>query len=320
MILTITLNPSVDINYKLDHFQLDGVNRIQSVMKTAGGKGINVAHVLSQLKEEVSASGFLGGNLGDFIRQEIDKVGIKDFFVDIQGDTRNCIAIIHEGRQTEILENGPIISEEESNGFLKKYAEVVQQSTLVTISGSLPKGVTEGYYPKLLDIADSYQKPVLLDTKGSLLKATLQENKKPYLIKPNQDELGDLIGRTLVNEKEILSALQDDIFEGVEWIIITLGANGAIVKHKENYFRVHTPKVNFVNPVGSGDSVVAGFAAGFSRGLEEVELIKFGLAMGTLNTLNERTGRIDVDKIDWCLELTDVVKYDTAVYCVRRQL
>ncbi|MCC3355354.1 1-phosphofructokinase [Bacillus sp. REN16] len=306
MILTITLNPSVDINYKLDQFSLDGVNRVNHAGKTAGGKGLNVAHVLRQLEEETAASGFLGGSLGDFIRKEINNKGIKDFFVEIEGNTRNCIAIIHEGKQTEILESGPNISQKESVDFLERYAEAVQQSRYVTISGSTPQGINDEYYSQLIELAHKFHKPVLLDTKGSLLKVTLQSKNKPYLIKPNQEELGDLIGTALTSEKEILSALQQEIFQGVEWVVVTLGGKGAIVKHRENLYRVRIPKVKVVNPVGSGDSVIAGFAAGLSRGFKEEDLIKFGLAMGTINTLEEKTGSIDVNKINWCLEEMNV--------------
>lgn len=306
MILTITLNPSVDINYKLEHFNLDNVNRVKSVGKTAGGKGLNVAHVLRQLGEKTAASGFLGGSLGGFIRKEINRKGIEDFFVEIEGDTRNCIAIIHEGQQTEILESGPTINEKESMDFLNKYSKDIEQATYITISGSTPEGINDKYYSQLIEIAHKNQKPVLLDTKGSLLKTTLLCNYKPFLIKPNQEELGDLVGKTLGSEKEIVLALQEKDFQGVEWVVVTLGGNGAIVKHLEKLYRVRIPKVDVVNPVGSGDSVIAGFAAGLSRGLGEEELIKFGLTMGTLNAIEEETGSIDVNKINWCMDAIKV--------------
>ena len=128
MILTITLNPAVDISYKLDYFSLDTVNRVEDVSKTAGGKGLNVARVLHQLGEDVAASGFLGGSLGDFIRTQLAAIGIQDFFVPIDGETRNCIAIIHEGKQTEILESGPVISASEAELFLEKFTEYAATS------------------------------------------------------------------------------------------------------------------------------------------------------------------------------------------------
>ncbi len=116
MIVTITMNPSVDISYPLEHFQLDTVNRVSKVRKTAGGKGLNVTRV-QQLGADVLASGLLGGELGDAIQHELTSAGIKHAFSPISGKTRNCIAILHEGKQTEILEQGPVISASEAKTF-----------------------------------------------------------------------------------------------------------------------------------------------------------------------------------------------------------
>lgn len=307
MILTITLNPSVDISYKLPGpFALDTVNRVADVSKTAGGKGLNVTRVLQQLGEDVAATGFLGGSLGNFIRREISMLGIHDYFVGIEGATRNCIAVIHEGQQTEILENGPTISNNEADLFLEELSSNMSQAKILTISGSLPRGLTDDYYNKILTMADQQNTPVLLDTKGELLGHALKSNSKPYLIKPNQEELAGLFGRQLRNEPEVIAALKSQHFSDVPWVVVTLGANGALVKHEQTIYKVRIPKVNAVNPVGSGDAVVAGFAAGLSQGLADEELIKFGLAMGVLNAMEEQTGRVDPSKVDWCMEQTHV--------------
>src|SRR5699024_9686153 len=157
-------------------------------------KGLNVSRVIQQLDEKVAASGFLGGSLGQFIRKRISEQGIEDFFVSIDGETRNCIAVIHEGQQTEILEAGPTINEKEADEFLNKFSENVQKVDYVTISGSLPKGLEKDFYARLVKIAHQHDTPVLLDTKGELLHQTLEGDNKPYLIKPNQEELADLLG------------------------------------------------------------------------------------------------------------------------------
>ncbi|WP_246064876.1 hexose kinase [Melghirimyces algeriensis] len=301
LILTITSNPSVDIGYRLDSFQLDAGNRVDDVSKTAGGKGLNVTRVLRQLEEEVAATGFLGGSLGMFIRKEISQLGVHDHFITISGDTRNCIAIIHgDGRQTEILESGPVISEEEAASFLRQFSEDAQSEdvNLITISGSLPKGLPADFYTRLIQIATQHQKPVLLDTKGDLLALALASNHKPYLIKPNQEELTAMSGQKDIDPVE---ALQSPNFAGIPWIVATMGSDGAVVKHREALYRVTIPEAETKNPVGSGDSVIAGFAAGLSRGLSEEELIQFALSMGVLNAIEEQTGAVDLKKIDWCM-------------------
>lgn len=310
MILTITSNPAVDISYKFDHFLLDNLNRIEDVSKTAGGKGLNVSRVLHQLDEEVAASGFLGGRLGSFISAQIKEIGIKDSFVQISGETRNCVAIIHNGKQTEILENGPVISEHETTIFIEKFTEYVQQVELVTISGSLPKGLSTDFYVKLIAIANKYKVRVILDVNGELLTSILESENKPYLIKPNKDELGDLLGKESIDELQIIEALSSPLFNSIPWVVVTLGAEGAIVKHGKKFYKAKAPKIEAINPVGSGDSVVAGFAAGLVRGLEDESLIKLGLSMGVLNAMEEKTGHINVGKIDWAIEKIEVERIE----------
>lgn len=302
MILTVTLNPSVDINYQLDDFTLDTANRVESVSKTAGGKGLNVANVLRQLDQDTAATGFLGGELGDFIRARIKENSVRDDFVATQGDTRNCIAVIHNGQQTEILESGPDISDAEADQFLSAFREKVENVQLVTVSGSHPKGLPADFYQSMLGVCEEAERPVLLDTKGSLLKTTLEAGaSKPYMIKPNEDELADVLRHPVTGAADIKQALADPLFAGIPWIIVSLGADGAVVKHDDSYYRVYAPKIDAVNPVGSGDSVVAGFAAAMERGLEGEERIKFALAMGVLNAMEAKTGHINPNNIDWCL-------------------
>lgn len=294
------------MSYQLDHFNLDTINRVEHVSKTAGGKGLNVARVVRQLGEKAAASGFLGGSLGQFISEEIKTLGVNDFFVPILGDTRNCIAVIHEGKQTELLESGPIISESEMASFLETFTDYIQEVELVTISGSLPKGVEDHFYQELLEIANYYNVSVLLDINGKLLSSTLQSEYKPFLIKPNEEELADLIGKKELDAKEMVETLNVPLLADIPWIVATRGKKGAFVKHEETIYQATLPEIEAINPVGSGDAVVAGFAVGLIRGLEEENLIKFGLAMGVLNAMEEKTGHVNSDKIDWMLSQIQV--------------
>lgn len=297
MILTVTLNPSVDIRYQMDMFHLETVNRVQDVEKTAGGKGLNVSRVLRQLGENVAATGFLGGSLGEFIRKKLGEMEIADHFVVCRGETRNCIAVIHEGKQTEILEGGPTIAEEKSL-FLQQFEKSVEHAEIITISGSLPKGIPSNFYNELLKVSADKGKPVLLDTSGEALQHALMCEQKPFFIKPNEEELAALVNRELKTEEAIINALENPLFDGVSWIAVTLGAKGALVKQGRQVYRVTIPKVDAVNPVGSGDSVVAGFASGLSKGLSVEPLIQYGMTMGLLNAMEAQTGMIDPAKVD----------------------
>lgn len=308
MILTITLNPSVDISYTLsDGFLLDQVNRVGNVSKTAGGKGLNVARVLKQLNEDVAATGFLGGELARFIKEQIKEKNIHDYFIPIQSNTRNCIAILHEDKQTEILESGPTILASEYELFIRKLSKYAKEVKFITVSGSLPKGVPKRFYRQILTVASENAVPVLLDTKSELLKQCLEHDKKPLLIKPNESEIAELLGvKGKMQEREIEQSLQNPIFNGVAWIVVTLGSDGAIIKHGEQIYRVKIPAVEVMNPVGSGDAVIAGFVSGLSKGMTDIPLIEYGLTMGILNAMEEQTGYIDSKKIETIKEMIEI--------------
>lgn len=298
MIVTITLNPAVDINYRLDSFVLDDVNRVSDVLKTAGGKGLNVAKVINQLEETVGASGFLGGSLGEFIRKEIKRQNIHDRFVEISGETRNCIAILHDGKQTEILEQGPTISKAEQEKFLTNYQSLLKEVDIITLSGSLPAGLTSEFYERLIAHGTEAGKKVFLDTGGDLLQEILK-NEKPFLIKPNESEFAQLIGQGEVTKEDVIEALKDPLFHGIEWVVVTFGKDGAIVKHQDEVYDVNIPTVEAINPVGSGDSVIAGFSVAVHRGYDVEQTIRFGLTMGILNAMEEETGSINPKNIHY---------------------
>ena len=170
MILTLTMNPAVDIGYTVDTLKIDTVNRTKKVSKTPGGKGLNVSRVLKQLGSPVLATGLLGGHIGAFIKEKLDEVGLQNDFYPIQSETRNCIAILHEGSQTEILEAGPTITPEEQAGFLAHFENLLKEVDLITISGSLPSGMDDDLYATIIDKAAKADVPVLLDTSGKTLK------------------------------------------------------------------------------------------------------------------------------------------------------
>lgn len=299
MILTITMNPSVDIAYQVDSFQLDTVNRPLETYKTPGGKGLNVARVLAQLGELVTASGLLGGQVGHFIQEELDKVPISHDFYPISGVTRNCIAILHEGQQTEILEQGPTISEEEGRAFLSHFEKWVQKVAIVAISGSLPRGLASHYYAQMVAICKQHGKPVVLDSSGSSLAEVLTSEHKPTAIKPNTEELSQLLGRDVTADiLELKAALSEALFDGIEWVFVSLGAKGAVAKHGETFYKVTIPKIDVVNPVGSGDSTVAGIVSALRHGESDEVLLKKANVLGMLNAQEKETGRVNLERYD----------------------
>ncbi|HEL2203376.1 TPA: tagatose-6-phosphate kinase [Streptococcus suis] len=299
MILTITLNPSVDIAYQLDTFHLDTVNRVENVQKTAGGKGLNVTRVLKQIGEDVVATGFIGGEIGSYVKKQLTRNDIKNSFVEIGNETRNCIAILHDGKQTEILEQGPTIQEHEALNFIEHLEIILNNIDVVVISGSLPKGLASNYYVNVIELCKKCGVAVVLDCSGEALKNVLESLQKPTVIKPNTEELSQLIGKNVTDDiQELKAVLSGQLFQGIEWIVVSLGAKGAFAKHNDKFYRVKIPKIKVVNPVGSGDSTVAGIAAGLVHALPDAELLKNANVLGMLNAQEEQTGYVNLENAE----------------------
>ena len=300
MILAVTMNPSVDISYQLSDFQLNDVNRCDEISKTAGGKGLNVARVVKLMQGNVLATGIIGGTLGNFITQELTKSKIPHDFSKTEKESRNCIALLHAGQQTEILEAGPTLTKAEGEAFLNKFTELLEKVKLVTVSGSLPKGLSASFYQQMLDIANKKGVPIVMDCSGSTLETVLQNQAKPLLIKPNLTELSQLEGQ-LFSEKDytqLKAILQQERYQGIDWIVVSLGKNGAFVKYKEQFYQVKIPKIDVVNPVGSGDATVAGLAVALAENKSVEDTLKTAMTAGILNTLENKTGWIDLAYFD----------------------
>ncbi|PFW58857.1 tagatose-6-phosphate kinase [Bacillus cereus] len=311
MILSVTMNPSVDISYSIHELKLDVVNRVEIVHKTAGGKGLNVARVIAQMEEVVLATGVLGGTIGEYIIQELNRGNIPNDFLKIKKESRNCIAILHEGMQTEILESGPTLSKEEGATFLKKFECLLTTASLVTISGSLPKGLPTNFYYQMLEICNNNGIPVIMDSSGESLENALVHKEKPFAIKPNAAELSQLLGINVgVGIIDLKQALNHELFTGIEWIIVSMGGEGAFVKHGEDYYRVTIPKIEVVNPVGSGDATVAGLAVALHQNQTVETVLKTAMTTGMLNTMEAGTGYINVNKFKHYFDLVNVEKID----------
>ena len=191
----------------------------------------------------------------------------------ISGETRNCIAILHDdGKQTEILESGPEITATEADDFLDHLEKYLDQIDLMTISGSLPKGLPTDFYS---------------------LKS-LTSLHRPYLIKPNQDEIAQIAGQKIDDLDQLKKILlENPLLSSIPWVVVSLGKDGAMAKAGMDLFYAKIPKIDAVNPVGSGDSTVAGLAYALNKKADVDEVLKTAMTTGILNTLNAKTGCID---------------------------
>ena len=292
MILTVTANAAIDKRYVVEGFGVGNVNRVKSCVANAGGKGINVSRVASIAGEKVTATGFLGGHAGKFISEHVQEYGIKSEFVWCNGESRTCINIWDEKekKQTEFLEPGFSVTEEDCNALLEKFSLLLKECRVVTISGSAPKGAGSGLYRKMIEKAREEGKPVILDTSGTLLEDCLLA--RLTMIKPNIDEIRALTKRPMNTRESMLRAAQDLHDDGIEIVAISLGGDGSLVSCQEGVFDVKVPKIDAVNTVGCGDSMIAGFAVGMSRGLSMEETIRLASAVSAANAMRLETGFI----------------------------
>lgn len=300
MILTIALNPAVDKTYLLPGFDPLGINRTQGVLAVAGGKANNVARVLAALGEQVRATGFLAGEAGRWIDRQLDAAGVESRFVEVTGETRTCLALIDPDAKSvcEIREPGPEIGQADQERLLTLLGEVAPGCALAVLSGSLPPGVAPAYVSQLVTRLRVLGVPVLLDMGGASLKAGVAAG--AFLIKPNLEELADLVGHSVSLREAGEAARQVAERWGVT-VVASLGKEGAVVVSPGgDRFHALAPAVDAVNTVGAGDSLLAGLAAALAERLDLEGAVRHGIACGTASTLTMGVAvvrQVDVDAL-----------------------
>lgn len=305
MILTVTANPTIDRVYFIDDLETGKLHRAKRVSRSAGGKGINVARVATILGRKTGAMGFVGGYTGDFIRSEVEKLGIENMLTNIMGETRTSVNITNDkGASCEILEEGPEITEEEKNDFIKTYTNRISDYDVICVSGSLPKGLTGSFYRELVCIAKENRKKIIVDTGGVALLEILSSS--PFMVKPNQDEVSDLMNLEITTDDDMKKALYYLNEKGVEVPFISMGKDGASALIDGCCYKFVVPSVKVVNTVGSGDSAIAGVATGIDMGMSLVNSIKLGMAAGIVNTQFEQTGVVTSEMVEKFYNLVEV--------------
>lgn len=293
MILTVTLNTSIDRLYLVDHVEQETVMRVREVHNTPGGKGLNVSRVAKQLGEPVTAMGFIGGFHGKYLEDMIKQTGITPCFTHVQAETRSCINIwdLSDQHSTEFLEPGAPVSEAEVERFRTDFMERLPEADTVTISGSVPAGVPQDLYGRMIRECRERDIPVLLDTSGNLLVNGVKAC--PTLIKPNEDEIRVLADAAPVDRGSMLRAIRKIAGQGITYVVLSLGAQGAILAADGKFYLGRPPHIDPKNTVGCGDSMLAGFAVGIARGWPIRESFKTALAVSAANAENLLTGCFD---------------------------
>ena len=291
MIYSVTLNPSIDFIVRVKDFQLGETNRAYEDNFFAGGKGIMVSKLLKNVKTDCINLGFLGGFTGAFIEQNLKKLNILSDFVTVNENTRVNVKLKTE-TETEINCQGPKISETEKEEFLDKIRKT-KSDDFVILSGSVPSNLGNDFYITIIEILNKNGVKFTLDSSGETFNKSLKY--KPFLIKPNKDELKEYARREFKNNQEIVNYVRENLVDKAEHVIISLGGEGALYIDKKFSLFAYPLRVkdNVVNTVGAGDSVVAGFVNYMLKHNDVERAFRFAVACGTATSFSEDIGELN---------------------------
>ena len=308
MILTVTLNAAIDKRYVVEEVRTGEVNRVKECVYTPGGKGLNVSKPAAIYGAEVTATGFVGGHAGHYIEDALEPFGIKSAFYHMEAESRSCINIWDEKNQlqTEFLEPGFTVTEADFERFLEHFRGLAADADVVTISGSVPKGLDGTAYQRMVKLVMEAGKLVILDTSGKLLEQGIKA--APTMIKPNLDEIRMLTGKDCTDPEEIIEAAKVLHGRGIRIVTVSLGGDGAVVVSDEGAYRARVPRIHAVNTVGCGDSMTAGFALGLSEGLSIRETLQKASAVSAAAAMREETGFFVKEDMERLLPQIEIIE------------
>ena len=282
MIVTLTPNPSLDRTIEIDSLLSGEVHRATSSRVDPGGKGVNVSRVLAahgvSTLAVLPAGGAEGAQLGELLAPS----GVPVITIPLSSPTRSNITLVEpDGTTTKINEPGPRLTTAETHAIADRLAAVARAATWVVLSGSLPRGVSDLFYAELVARLHNLGAKVALDTSGPPLATAVEA--RPELIKPNADELAELVGRPLTTWGDVAEQAQRVHDRGVGTVLVSLGADGALLVDDDGVRRAFTPAVDVRSTVGAGDSTLAGFLAAGAKGSGALRTaVAFGTAAVTL--------------------------------------
>lgn len=286
MIYTVTFNPSLDYIVRMDSFATGEINRVNYEQVLAGGKGINVSIVLKNLGQNNTALGFLAGFTGEEIKRQLHDFGVTNDFVQLnQGFSRINVKAKAEN-ETEINGQGPDINEAKREELFTKLDQLQADDTLV-LAGSIPKTLPDDIYQQIMARLNGKGIRIIVDAEKKLLLNVLQYH--PFLIKPNNHELGDMFGVTLTTDAEIIEYAKKLQAKGAQNVLISMAGDGAILLTTDGTtYKCPAPKGKLVNSVGAGDSMVAGFITGFNESAGDFKTaFHMGVATGSASAFSD---------------------------------
>ncbi|MCI8412017.1 MAG: 1-phosphofructokinase [Clostridia bacterium] len=281
MIYTITFNPALDYVIQNRNIKIGEINRAEEEHILAGGKGINVSIILKTLGIDTTALGFIAGFVGEEIERKVKKYGIKTDFINIENETsRINVKITTPSEETAIDGKGPFIDLHYIKLLYKKI-QMIEDGDMLVLSGSIPKGISKNIYQDICKKVEQKNVKVIVDATGELLSNTLKY--QPFLIKPNQYELGEIFNVKISDQEEAIKYAKKLQIKGAKNVLVSMGSMGAVLLDENGYsYKMKSlDGEKRMNTVGAGDSMIAGFIAGYELFNNYEKALQMGIAAAT---------------------------------------
>ena len=295
MILTICPNPSIDCTIELNSLNVGMLNKIDSKVETYSGKALNVAIGISRLGEKSFATGFMFENHGRMFEHVLDREGVAHEFIYNKGNARVNYKIIDKRSMlTEINDRGETVTREKQQELIDTVKRLSSNVEVAVMSGSLPKGVNSDFYSEVLSVIPKDVKVIVDTEKANMLSAI--GSREIFMAKPNLRELEAFAGETVVDLKDMVRASYKYIDLGVKYVLVSLGADGAILTDGTDSYFCKSASVAVNSTVGAGDSMVAATCVGLLKGVPMHELLRMSVAAGTASVTTSGTNLFYHDK------------------------
>lgn len=285
MIYTITFNPALDYIIRVPEYKEGTVNRTDDEKILAGGKGINVSTVLKNLGYDNTALGFVSGFTGNVITEMLNGLGVKSDFIQLDNGFSRINVKIKAGKETEINGQGPKIEKEDIDELYRRL-DRLKPGDILILAGSVPNTLPDSIYCDIMDFLKDKQLDIIVDATGELLTNVLKY--KPFLVKPNNFELGEIFDKVLKTDEEIAVCARELQKRGARNVLVSMGGDGALmVTENDEVLRCKAPEGKVINTTGSGDSMVAGFIAGYIEKKNYEYALKLGLSAGSASAFSQ---------------------------------
>ncbi|MCA2413407.1 1-phosphofructokinase [Vibrio chemaguriensis] len=304
-VVTITLNPALDLTGSVNELNVGSVSLVQQSNLHAAGKGVNVAKVLSDLGADVTVTGFLGKDNPELFHQLFNDIGVKNEFVEVQGATRINVKLVEaNGNVSDINFPGVQVTADEIARFEETLFHLAETHDYFVLAGSLPGGVTAEQCAAWIKALHQQGKKVLFDSSKAALKSGIEAH--PWLIKPNDEELGDFVGEHLETPEQCQAAAQTLSDKGIENIVVSMGADGVMWLNQGKWLRAQPPRMNVVSTVGAGDTLVAGLCWGHMQLMPKNDLLRFATALSALAVSQVGVGLTSQEELENIKQQTEV--------------